>query len=59
VSLRVFDVTGKEIATLVDEMKSAGEYDVSFDARNFASGVYFYRLQTNSAVVVKKMLVVR
>jgi hypothetical protein len=59
VTLRVFDVMGKEVATLIDETKTAGEYDISFDARNFASGVYFYSLQVDHALDVKKMLLIR
>lgn len=59
VSLRVFDVLGREIATLVNERKAAGSYQVRFDGSHLASGVYLYRLQAGSFVAGKKMLIVR
>jgi hypothetical protein len=49
VTLKVYDVLGREVASLVDEEKTGGEYRVTFDAANVASGVYFYRLQANGA----------
>jgi 5'-nucleotidase len=45
VSLKVYDVLGNEVTTLVDEYKPAGKYDVDFDASSLTSGVYFYQLQ--------------
>ena len=45
VALKVYDVLGNEIATLVNEEKPAGNYEVNFDASKFSSGVYFYKLQ--------------
>jgi hypothetical protein len=45
VSLRVFDPLGREVTTLVNTEQSAGRYEVTFDARNLSSGIYFYRLQ--------------
>jgi len=66
VSLKVFDITGKEIAVLVNENLNAGTYNVDFDASQLASGTYFYRLvvgeNTNnggSFTDVKKMIVVK
>ncbi len=59
VSLKVYDVRGKEVATLVNEKKPAGVYHVSFDAKNFSSGVYFYRLLARDFVKTQKMLVTR
>ncbi|MDP2209014.1 MAG: T9SS type A sorting domain-containing protein [Bacteroidota bacterium] len=59
VSLRVYDVLGREVAVLVDEYKEAGYYEVSFDASQFTSGVYFYRLQSGNFNSVKKMLLLR
>jgi uncharacterized delta-60 repeat protein len=47
VSLKVYDILGNEIARLVDEYKPAGSYEVSFNAANLASGIYFYRLQAD------------
>src|SRR3990172_10763295 len=57
--LKIFDVLGNEIATLVDEEKPAGKYEVNFDASKLASGVYFYRLQAGSFVETKKMMVLK
>lgn len=59
VMLKVYDVLGKEVATLVDEMKTAGEHVVRFDASGLASGVYYYRLQAGTFVDVKKMVFLR
>jgi hypothetical protein len=49
VSLRVFDAVGRDVATLVNNEQAAGRYDVHFDARNLASGVYFYRLEIHQS----------
>ncbi|MFQ3599304.1 MAG: T9SS type A sorting domain-containing protein, partial [Chloroherpetonaceae bacterium] len=67
VSLKVYDVLGKEVATLVNARQEAGTYNFNFNASNLASGVYFYRLQasaTNGAsgsnfVQTKKMMLVK
>jgi len=59
VSLKVYDITGREIAKLVSEQKQAGYYTVSFNGSNFASGVYFYRIQAGDFVQVKKMVLVK
>lgn len=55
VSLKVFDITGKEIETLVNEKQSPGTYEVKWDASNYSSGVYFYRLNdvTKECVLIK------
>lgn len=45
VTLKVYDMLGREVATLVNEAKSAGEYEVEFDASGLSSGIYFYRIQ--------------
>ncbi len=57
VTLKIYDVLGREIATLVNERKSPGTYEVSFDASSLPSGVYFYRLQSGNFTDVKKMVV--
>jgi hypothetical protein len=44
VTLKVYDVLGREVATLVNELKEPGEYSVEWDASRMSSGVYFYRL---------------
>jgi hypothetical protein len=59
VSLVVYDVIGNEVATLVKEEKSAGFYEVNFNANNLVSGVYFYRLQANRFTEIKKMILLQ
>jgi hypothetical protein len=59
VTLKVYDLIGKEVVTLVDEMKNAGNYQVNFDATQFASGMYFYRLETNNFSQVRKMILLK
>ena len=56
VMLKVYDVLGREVQTLVDGERTAGRHEVSFDGENFSSGVYFYRLQTEQFTSIKKML---
>ncbi|MEP0861173.1 MAG: T9SS type A sorting domain-containing protein [Ignavibacterium sp.] len=57
--LKVYDVLGNEVATLVDEEKPAGVYEVEFDASHLASGVYFYKLNAGSFTETKKMLLIK
>lgn len=59
VSLRIYDVLGKEVAVLIDEIKEAGYYDVYFDAGHLASGIYIYRLAADNFVQSKKMLLIK
>ncbi len=59
VSLTVFDVLGREVATLVDEFKLSGSYTATFDASKLASGVYFYRLKEGGLTDVKRMVVAK
>jgi ligand-binding sensor domain-containing protein len=59
VSLRVYDLLGREVTVLVNEKKGPGRYRVEFDARNLASGMYFYRLQAGSYVDVKKLILLK
>jgi len=56
VTLKVYDVLGNEIATLVNEEKPAGKYEVEFDGAGLPSGIYFYRIQTSSFHETKKMV---
>jgi hypothetical protein len=58
-SLRVHDLLGREVATLVNELKTPGEYEVTWDASCFPSGVYFYRLTSGSFVETRKLVVLR
>ncbi|NOX18701.1 MAG: Omp28-related outer membrane protein [Chlorobi bacterium] len=59
VSLKLYDVLGDEIQTLVNEKKSAGLYQISFDGSGLSSGVYFYRLQAGKFSAAKKMILLR
>lgn len=59
VQLKVFDVLGNEVITLVDEEKSAGTYGVEFSAKGLSTGIYFYKLQAGSFVDIKKMILLR
>jgi len=58
-SLKVYDLLGNEVATLVSEVKPAGIYEVEWDANLFPSGVYFYQLRTGNFVKTKKMILLR
>ena len=59
VTIKVYDVLGNEISTLVKEEKPQGSYEVEFKATNFPSGIYFYRLQAGNFVETKKMLLLK
>ena len=59
VTLKVYDILGKEVATLVNETKEAGSYEVMFDASKFSSGIYFYRLQVGNFTAVKKLVLMK
>jgi hypothetical protein len=58
-TLKIYDVLGNLITTLVDEDRPAGNYDISFDASRLASGIYFYKLQIGSYVETRKMILLR
>ena len=59
VTLKVYDDLGKQVQTLVNEVKSIGNYEVNFNASNLASGVYFYRLQAGNFIQTKKMMLLK
>jgi hypothetical protein len=59
VSLKIFDVLGREVATLMNEEKPKGNYNVTWDASHMPSGVYFYHLTTENFSQVKKMLLIK
>jgi phosphatidylserine/phosphatidylglycerophosphate/cardiolipin synthase-like enzyme len=59
VNIKIFDLLGREIATLVNESKPAGVYKVNWNASNTVSGVYFYRLQAGSIMLVKKLMLLK
>lgn len=59
VSLKVYNMTGKQVAVLVDQVQNAGSYSIEFNAGNYpdlSSGIYFYKLQTNNSSDIKKMI---
>lgn len=57
--LKVYDILGNEVTTLVNEQKEPGYYEVDFYASSFASGVYIYRLQAENYISTKKMMVLK
>jgi hypothetical protein len=59
VTLKVYDVLGKEVATLVNEEKPAGNYNIEFYGSNLASGIYYYQLRAGEFVEVKKMILLK
>jgi len=59
VTLKVYDVLGKDIAILVSEEKRAGSYEIEFNASSLPSGIYFYQLKTNKLIQTKKMILVK
>ncbi|MCW8806337.1 MAG: T9SS type A sorting domain-containing protein, partial [Ignavibacteriaceae bacterium] len=59
VKLKVYDSLGEEVATLVDEFKDSGSYDIEFSANGLSSGIYFYRLKTNNYDQIKKMILLK
>jgi len=58
-TLKIFDILGNEIATLVNEYKPAGKYEVEFNAANLPSGVYFYQLKAGDFISTKKMVLLK
>ncbi len=59
VTLKVYDVLGREVSTLVNEIKNAGTYKVDFNASNLSSGMYFYKVSVNGFTDVKKMMLIK
>ncbi len=59
VKLKVFDILGREVATLLNGKKAAGRYDVDFNASNFATGVYIYQLVAGDFITTKKMILLK
>jgi hypothetical protein len=59
VTLKVYDLLGSEVVTLVNEEKPTGTYEIEFNAAKYPSGVYFYRLQAGSFVETKKMILLK
>jgi subtilisin-like proprotein convertase family protein len=59
VILKVYDILGNEVATLVNEEKPAGNYEIEFEATNLSSGLYFYQLKSGEFVQTKKMILIK
>jgi len=59
VTLKVYDTMGKEVLLLVNERKSAGEYEINFDASNLSSGNYFYQINVDGIFISKKMCLIK
>ena len=59
VKITVFDLLGREVSKLVNENKTAGNYEVTFDGSNFASGLYLYKIEAGEFTEVKKMMLVK
>ena len=59
VTLKVYDLLGREVITLINEEKPAGIYQVELDASDFSSGIYFYRIKANNFIQTKKMILLR
>ncbi|MCG6959417.1 T9SS type A sorting domain-containing protein, partial [bacterium BMS3Abin03] len=58
-SLKVFDLLGNEVSTLIDEYKPAGDYEIKFNANGLPSGMYFYRLTSGKHIETKMMLLLK
>jgi len=58
-SLKVYDILGREVATLVDGVQTAGQHTATFNATNLASGVYFYTLQAGTSALTKKLVLMK
>jgi hypothetical protein len=59
VKLLVYDILGREIAILVNEQLKPGTYEISWDASQYASGIYFYKLMTDEFTEAKKMVLIK
>jgi hypothetical protein len=58
-TLKIYDALGIEVATLIDEYKSAGSYEVNFNSSSLTSGIYFYQLKSGSLIQTRKMLLLK
>jgi hypothetical protein len=59
VSIKVYDVLGRELITLVNEVKQSGLHEVNFDASEFGSGIYLYKMTVNNFIQIRKMIVLK
>ena len=59
VSIKIYDINGRLISTLVNENKTAGRYEMEFNGDNLSSGVYYYKIESGSFYKVRKMLLIK
>ena len=59
VKLKVYNLLGEEVITLINSFQKAGRYEIVFDASKLASGVYYYRIETQKYTSVKKMILMK
>ncbi len=59
VSLKIYDVKGREVATLVNDFQAIGKYSIEFDGSSLASGIYFYRIKAGRFTKIKRMLLLK
>ena len=59
VTLKVYDVLGKKVSTLVDQKQRSGNYEVKFDASQLTSGIYYYRITAGKFISTKKMILLK
>jgi hypothetical protein len=59
VMLKVYDMVGREVATLINREQAAGSYTINFDASELSSGMYLYRLNTGSTTITRKMMLIK
>jgi hypothetical protein len=59
VNLRIFDLSGREKAVLINKKLNAGRHQIPFNGEDFSSGIYFYTLQTNTVSITKKMILIK
>jgi len=59
VSIKIYDVLGREIEVLVNEFKTAGRYSVTFDGNNLPSGIYYYKIESGNYTQVRKMILLK
>jgi hypothetical protein len=59
VRIKIYDILGREVKTLVNELQQVGTYEVQFDALSLASGIYLYRIESGSFIQTKKMILMK
>ncbi len=59
VTIKVFDIMGREVTTLVNEHKASGEYKVEFNASDLPSGIYYYRMQAGDFISSRKLILLK